>query len=117
MDVLNDRRPYRHGAMGSKKAELPAGTASLHFEPDTHKLLANRAHKHIQMKIPTEPIGSIPRPPKLIAAIEKAGDFADSSLDPLYDGILRRNSSRNELIVTRSGEAACHRVDWPASVN
>lgn len=76
-------------AMGSKKAELPAGPASLHFEHDTHKLLANHAHKHIQMKIPTEPIGSIPRPPKLIAAIEKAGDFADSSLDPLYDDAIR----------------------------
>lgn len=41
------------------------------------------------MKIPTEPIGSIPRPTKLIAAIEKSGDFADPSLDPLYDEAIR----------------------------
>src|SRR5580698_5246787 len=41
------------------------------------------------MKIPTEPIGSIPRPTKLIAAIEKAGDSADPSLDPLYDEAIR----------------------------
>jgi 5-methyltetrahydropteroyltriglutamate--homocysteine methyltransferase len=41
------------------------------------------------MKIPTEPIGSIPRPTKLIAAIEKAGDFADPSLDPLYEEAIR----------------------------
>jgi 5-methyltetrahydropteroyltriglutamate--homocysteine methyltransferase len=41
------------------------------------------------MKIPTEPIGSIPRPTRLIAAIEKAGDSADPSLDPLYDEAIR----------------------------
>jgi 5-methyltetrahydropteroyltriglutamate--homocysteine methyltransferase len=41
------------------------------------------------MKIPTEPIGSIPRPTKLIAAIEKAVDFADPSLDPLYEEAIR----------------------------
>jgi 5-methyltetrahydropteroyltriglutamate--homocysteine methyltransferase len=41
------------------------------------------------MKIPTEPIGSIPRPARLIAAIEKAGDFADPSLDPMYDEAIR----------------------------
>ncbi|MGA7631978.1 MAG: hypothetical protein WCB11_14530 [Terriglobales bacterium] len=29
------------------------------------------------MKIPTEPIGSIPRPLELIEAIGGAGDFAD----------------------------------------
>jgi len=76
-------------ATASKKAELPAGPASLHVEHDTHKLSANHGHKYIQMKIPTEPIGSIPRPPKLIAAIEKSGDFADPSLDPLYDEAIR----------------------------
>src|SRR6202046_1208272 len=41
------------------------------------------------MKIPTEPIGSIPRPTRLIAAIEQAGDSADPSLDPLYDEAIR----------------------------
>jgi len=41
------------------------------------------------MKIPTEPIGSIPRPPELIAAIAAAGDFADPALDPLYENAVR----------------------------
>jgi 5-methyltetrahydropteroyltriglutamate--homocysteine methyltransferase len=41
------------------------------------------------MKIPTEPIGSIPRPPALIAAIAEAGDFADPRLDPLYEEAVR----------------------------
>ena len=35
------------------------------------------------MIIPTEPIGSIPRPLPLIEAIEKTGDYADPKLDPL----------------------------------
>jgi 5-methyltetrahydropteroyltriglutamate--homocysteine methyltransferase len=41
------------------------------------------------MKIPTEPIGSIPRPPELIAAIAEAGDFADARLEPLYEEAIR----------------------------
>ena len=36
------------------------------------------------MKIPTEPIGSIPRPVRLMEAIAEAGDFSDPSLDSLY---------------------------------
>ena len=36
------------------------------------------------MPIPTEPIGSIPRPPKLIAALARH-DGADPALEPLYD--------------------------------
>jgi 5-methyltetrahydropteroyltriglutamate--homocysteine methyltransferase len=41
------------------------------------------------MKIPTEPIGSIPRPPELIAAIAAAGDFTDPALEPLYEKAVR----------------------------
>ena len=41
------------------------------------------------MRIPTEPIGSIPRPVKLIEAIAQAGDYADPALDPLYDDAIR----------------------------
>jgi hypothetical protein len=37
------------------------------------------------MKIPTEPIGSIPRPLQLIEAIAEAGDHADPKLDSLYE--------------------------------
>ncbi len=41
------------------------------------------------MLIPTEPIGSIPRPRHLIDAIEKAGDFTDPTLDPLYEEAIK----------------------------
>jgi 5-methyltetrahydropteroyltriglutamate--homocysteine methyltransferase len=36
------------------------------------------------MRIPTEPIGSLPRPPELIDAIAKIGDGNDPALEPLY---------------------------------
>jgi hypothetical protein len=38
----------------------------------------------ILMTIPTEPIGSIPRPPRLIEAVA-AGDGTDPKLDALYE--------------------------------
>lgn len=37
------------------------------------------------MRIPTEPIGSIPRPAGLIEAIAEAGDYADPKLNRLYE--------------------------------
>ena len=36
------------------------------------------------MRIPTEPIGSLPRPPELIAAIAAIGDGTAAELEPLY---------------------------------
>src|SRR5687767_12124876 len=41
------------------------------------------------MKIPTEPIGSIPRPIKLISAIEHHGDDAHPDLDSMYEEAIR----------------------------
>ena len=41
------------------------------------------------MNIPTEPIGSIPRPLKLIEAVARGGNFEDPSLDPLYEEAIR----------------------------
>jgi 5-methyltetrahydropteroyltriglutamate--homocysteine methyltransferase len=41
------------------------------------------------MRIPTEPIGSIPRPLALIDAIVAAGDNAAPSLSPLYEEAIR----------------------------
>lgn len=41
------------------------------------------------MQIPTEPIGSIPRPTRLIEEIAALGDHADPRLDQLYDGAIR----------------------------
>jgi 5-methyltetrahydropteroyltriglutamate--homocysteine methyltransferase len=48
------------------------------------------------MTIPTEPIGSIPRPPSLIEAVAEAGDHADPRLDSLYDDAIRDTIARFE---------------------
>jgi methionine synthase II (cobalamin-independent) len=47
------------------------------------------------IKIPTEPIGSIPRPLRLIEAVA-ARDGTDPVLDPLYDEAIRDASERFE---------------------
>src|ERR1700692_3000760 len=41
------------------------------------------------MNIPTEPIGSIPRPLSLIQAVSSLGDGTDPKLDSLYEGAIR----------------------------
>jgi hypothetical protein len=38
------------------------------------------------MRIPTEPIGSIPRTPRLLEAVSRV-DGTDPSLDPIYDDL------------------------------
>jgi len=48
------------------------------------------------MKIPTEPIGSIPRPPELIDSIAALGDHANPKLDPLYEEAIRDTVKRFE---------------------
>ncbi len=47
------------------------------------------------MQIPTEPIGSIPRPLALIEALSKV-DGTDPSLDPIYDEAIRDTIERFE---------------------
>ncbi len=47
------------------------------------------------MTIPTEPIGSIPRPLRLIEAVA-TGDGTDPKLDPLYDAAIRDTIERFE---------------------
>jgi 5-methyltetrahydropteroyltriglutamate--homocysteine methyltransferase len=46
--------------------------------------------------IPTEPIGSIPRPIPLIEAVAASGDHADPKLEPLYDAAIRDTIERFE---------------------
>jgi 5-methyltetrahydropteroyltriglutamate--homocysteine methyltransferase len=41
------------------------------------------------MIVPTEPIGSIPRPPPLIEMVEAIGDHEDPRLEPLYEAAIR----------------------------
>jgi len=70
------------------------------------------------MKIPTEPIGSIPRPVVLIEAIAEAGDYADPSLDPLYEEAIRDTIKQFEATgspVITDGEQRKYHNFWTYS--
>ena len=63
------------------------------------------------MPIPTEPIGSIPRPPQLLSAMvdHSAGEISDEQLHAVQGEALRETIARLEetgspVIVTRDGE-------------
>src|SRR5450432_4297137 len=72
------------------------------------------------MVIPTEPIGSIPRPPRLIEAIAAAGDPDDPKLDPLYEEAIRDTIERFEATgspVISDGEQRKYHNFWTYSVH
>jgi 5-methyltetrahydropteroyltriglutamate--homocysteine methyltransferase len=70
------------------------------------------------MKIPTEPIGSIPRPPELIEAVN-AGDILDPNLDPHYEDAVKDTIERFEAtgspIITDGEQRKFHNF-WTYSV-
>lgn len=71
------------------------------------------------MIIPTEPIGSIPRPAALIRAID-AGDIADPALDPLFEAATRDTIERFEATgspVITDGEQRKFQNFWTYSVH
>ena len=72
------------------------------------------------MKIPTEPIGSIPRPIALIDAIAEAGDYADPKLDPLYEEAISDTIRQFEATgspVISDGEQRKYHNFWTYSVH
>lgn len=69
--------------------------------------------------IPTEPIGSIPRPLELIEAVERQG-AEDPALDPLYDDAIRDTIARFEETgspVITDGEQRKYHNFWTYSVH
>ncbi|MEX2154366.1 MAG: cobalamin-independent methionine synthase II family protein [Gemmatimonadaceae bacterium] len=71
------------------------------------------------MTIPTEPIGSIPRPIPLIEAVA-AGDSDDPELDPLYEAAVRDTIQRLEATgspVITDGEQRKYQNFWTYSVH
>jgi len=70
--------------------------------------------------IPTEAIGSIPRPPSLIAAIDAAGDDSDQLLAPLYEEAIRQTIQELEATgspVVTDGEQRKYHNFWTYSVH
>jgi len=71
------------------------------------------------MTMPTEPIGSIPRPVRLIEAVGKCGDGDDPALDSLYEAAIRDNVERFEATgspVITDGEQRKYQNFWTYSV-
>src|SRR5687768_7652104 len=69
--------------------------------------------------IPTEPIGSVPRPTELIDAIARIGDGTDPSLEPLYDAAIRDTVRQFEATgspVITDGEQRKYHNFWTYSV-
>ncbi len=69
--------------------------------------------------IPTEPIGSIPRPLDLIEAVER-GNSEDPALDPLYEAAIRDTIERFEATgspVITDGEQRKYHNFWTYSVH
>jgi 5-methyltetrahydropteroyltriglutamate--homocysteine methyltransferase len=70
--------------------------------------------------IPTEPIGSIPRPAKLIEAVAALGDGTDPRLDALYDEAVRDTIQQFEATgstVITDGEQRKYHNFWTYSVH
>lgn len=71
------------------------------------------------MEIPTEPIGSIPRPHALIEAVA-ARDIGDPALEPLFDAAIRDTIERFEATgspVITDGEQRKYHNFWTYSVH
>lgn len=70
--------------------------------------------------MPTEPIGSIPRPLSLIQAVAQSGTHSDQKLDELYDEAIRDTIRRFELTgspVITDGEQRKYQNFWTYSVH
>ena len=72
------------------------------------------------MTMPTEPIGSIPRPTGLIEAVNKRGNGDDPALDALYEEAIRDTVQRFEATgspVITDGEQRKYQNFWTYSVH
>ena len=72
------------------------------------------------MTIPTEPIGSIPRPLELIETVTALGDDADPKLEPLYEEAIRDTIERFEATgspVITDGEQRKYHNFWTYCVH
>lgn len=72
------------------------------------------------MTIPTEPIGSIPRPLELLDAIAASGEATDPALDPLYDEAIKDTIARFEATgspVITDGEQRKYQNFWTYCVH
>jgi 5-methyltetrahydropteroyltriglutamate--homocysteine methyltransferase len=81
---------------------------------------AQRDHQRTAMTIPTEPIGSIPRPPQLIEAITASGGGSNPTLNALYEEAVKDTIERFEATgspVITDGEQTKYHNFWTYAVH
>jgi 5-methyltetrahydropteroyltriglutamate--homocysteine methyltransferase len=79
----------------------------------------NRSDSRVGVEIPTEPIGSLPRPLELLDAIASFGS-EDSRLQPLYDAAIKDSIEQLEAVgspVLVDGEQRKYHNFWTYSVD
>ena len=85
---LMQKRFRRHPAARTFSLAQVADWRQRRPPPDHRGSRCVGLSSHAMATIPTEPIGSIPRPPALIEAVAKHGPF-DPKLEPLYESAVR----------------------------
>jgi len=72
------------------------------------------------MMIPTEPIGSIPRPPQLIEAVTASAGGSDPKLTSLYEEAIKDTIERFEAtgspVITDGEQRKYHKIYLTCSV-
>jgi hypothetical protein len=68
------------------------------------------------MGLPTEPIGSIPRPLELVQAIGPDGDGTDPALEPLYEAAIRRYMKPHHTVFVGVVNPIDPRIETPEEV-
>ena len=106
------RPPLRVTPNGHPRPTLPK--LQVHRPVCDNRRARQSAPLTIMLNIPTEPIGSIPRPPELLDAIA-ATDGADPALDELYEHAIRDTIERFEATgspVISDGEQRKYHNFW-----
>jgi 5-methyltetrahydropteroyltriglutamate--homocysteine methyltransferase len=93
---------------------------TLHAELNRREMAVGITNRSQTMTIPTEPIGSIPRPLQLIEAVAASGGGSDLKLDSLYEEAIKDTIERFEATgspVITDGEQRKYHNFWTYSVN
>src|SRR4051812_12812467 len=86
----------------------------------TSRLEEKGALQSHEVHIPTEPVGSVPRPLGLISAVSRSGDGSDPKLDALYEDAVRDTVKRFEATrspVITDGEQRKYHNFWTYCVH
>jgi hypothetical protein len=92
---------FREPAFNREKQPRPLAKAKNHGRSVRGRHiedLMNQSASDEHVSLPTEPIGSIPRPLELIAAVARRENSDDPALNPLYDAAIKDTSAQFRAI-------------------